>query len=59
MDAITFGLYGVFALVFGMAVGWFAAIQAARAGKLAHEGITYSYFNTRKYRMHQAARQSR
>lgn len=59
MDLFTFGIYLSFAMAFGMAIGFFFTLQAAKAGKLKHEGITYSYFRTQKYRMHKAMRETR
>lgn len=59
MDLLTFGIYLTLATFFGMAIGFFFTLQAAKAGKLEHEGITYSYFRTQKYRMHKAMRETR
>lgn len=59
MDLVILDIYFSFAVLFGMAIGFFFTLQAAKAGKLEHEGITYSYFRTQKYRMHKAMRESR
>lgn len=59
MDLVTFGIYLSFATFFGVAIGFFFTLQAAKAGKLEHEGITYSYFRTQKYHVHKAMRESR
>lgn len=56
MDAISFGTWIAFAMAFGAGIGYAAAIDSAKKGLLANEGITYSYFNTKKSRMRRACR---
>ncbi len=56
MDAISFGVWITFAMVIGAGIGYFAAIDSAKKGLLIDEGITYSYFNTKKSRMRRACR---
>ncbi len=46
----------MFAFVGGSIVGYLFAIDRAKRGELRGEGISYSYFDTRKYRIHRAAR---
>ena len=56
MDAITFGCWVALAMIIGAGIGYAAAIDAAKKGLLINEGITYSYFNTKKSRMRRACR---
>ena len=56
MDAISFGVWIAFAMAIGAGIGYAAAIDAAKKGLLINEGITYSYFNTKKSRMRRACR---
>lgn len=56
MDAISFGVWFTLAMAIGAGFGYAAAIDAAKKGLLVNDGITYSYFNTKKSRMRRACR---
>lgn len=59
MDAITVTCLVVMAFVFGLLCGRSWALEDAKAGKLAWQGVTYSYFKTNKHRMHRALYQTK
>lgn len=58
MDAVSFGCWIALAMVIGAGIGYAAAIDAAKKGLLINDGITYSYFNTKKSRMRRACRKA-
>lgn len=45
--------------VVGFVAGHYCTLARCRENAYANEGITYSYFNTRKWRMHRAMREKR
>lgn len=45
--------------VAGFAAGHFYTLAKCKENAYANEGITYSYFNTDKWRMHRAMRERR
>lgn len=63
MDAFTATLWIMGAGIVGAVIGYLAAIDAAKAGKLERDGITYSYLKTDKHlnrsRIHRAMYQAR
>lgn len=59
MDAITGSCLVTMAFVMGLLAGRAWMLEDAKAGKLAWQGITYSYFKTNKHRLHRALHQSK
>lgn len=63
MDIVTFSIWIIAAITTGCFIGYRYAIDDAKAGKLTHEGINYSYLATDKYRqrarLRHAMRQTR
>ena len=45
--------------VVGFAAGHFYTLAKCKGNAYANDGITYSYFNTSKWRMHRAMRSTR
>lgn len=52
-------MVAIAAFVAGMVTGTLVTLARCKENAYVDEGITYSYFNTRKYRMHKAMREGR
>ena len=52
-------MVAIAAFVAGMVTGTLVTLARCKENAYADEGITYSYFNTRKYRTHKAMREGR
>lgn len=59
MDAITGTCLVTMVFVAGLLAGRAWTLEDAKAGKLAWQGITYSYFKTNKHRVRRALYQSK
>lgn len=59
MDAITGACLVTMAFVAGLLAGRAWMLEDAKAGKLAWQGVTYSYFKTNKHRVRQALYQTK